>query len=256
MENAAQPTNQQQPIQNPQLEQAPTPKSLAPEPLPASEEPFFKLPIFIIFALIILFFVFLWIYLSVGKKLLSFKPNIAPTPVVTLPQQTTKLGIATNWSTFVSSFNYLIKYPSNWNVYQSSWTEEPHNKQFSLENDDEAVLRFREPEQASKTAKLTGLVIRLKKPAGNPDNLSIKEWLKKNYPALSLIKTEDIKVADIQSVKAASLLGGQVTYILIPYKEQVYQIVKQSFDDGSSYDYDQIFNQILTTVEFFNQPTP
>lgn len=259
MENTAQPTpiksgpiNQQQ---EPNLQQQ-NPKSLTPQPLPTFEEPSFKLPIFIIFGLIILFFVIMGLYLSFGKNTLPFTKSSSPTPIISVSQPTEKFGISTHWTTFTSSFDYSIKYPTDWKIYKSSWTEEPNSDQFNLENDDEVVLRFRETDQASPSSKPNGIIIRLKKPASNPDNLSIREWMKKNYPALSLIKTEGLKIADINSIKATSLLGGQVTYILTPYKDKIYQIVKQSFGAGSSYDYDQIFSQILTTVEFTTQATP
>lgn len=209
---------------------------------------------FLIFGLIVIFFVGVGFYLSLAKKI-PFREAAQPTPTIYAASPTIKLGITTHWTIFKSNYHYSIKYPADWKLYQSSWFEEEDSRQFDLEKDDEAAVRFREPDQKVTSQEPYGIIIRLKKPVDNPENLTARAWLKNNYPALSLIRTEDIRIADRNCLKVTSLLEGQLTYVFIPDKDKIYQIVKQS-SASETYDYDLIFNQILSTFEFslpFNQ---
>lgn len=182
-----------------------------------------------------------------------------PSPTVTLKttsMPTQKMGISTEWLTLTSVYNYSLKYPASWQVYKTNWQEE--DKLYNLQQDDEVIIRFREPNQPTHSGDPYGVTISLKKPSANPDNLSIRDWMKVNYPAFSFIKTEDITVAGIKSVKVTTLVGGKYIYVLIPFEGKVHQLVNHPFTTKDSsatsyqnlYDYENIFNQILSTVTF------
>lgn len=223
--------------------------------LSSSEETkgsFFNLLGWLVVFLVILFFFFLFFYLAFGRKtIISFKNKRGEDLVTTTPSPI-KIGINTKWDIFTSSFNYIIKYPENWQVYRSDWIEEATNKNFYLENDDEAILRFEEKID-TQSGETGGLIIRLKKPLDNSENLPIKDWLKKYIPALSLLKISNLKVAGVDSLRIDFLTESNTTYILIPYQDKVYRIVRQSFLNENLDDYERIFNQILATFEFRNQ---
>ncbi|MCL5970483.1 MAG: hypothetical protein M1450_03215 [Patescibacteria group bacterium] len=173
---------------------------------------------------------------------------------------TLKLGISTEWTEYQSSSGYRLKYPSNWQVYSTSWEE--NGQLFNLTQEDEVVIRFREPDQPAHSGDPYGTTISLRKPVDNPNNLSVGDWLKENLPVLSFVKTENTTVAGINSIKATTLLGGKYIYIYIPYQGKIYQLVNHSFTtkDAPSanyqnlYDYEDVFNQILTTLSFPASP--
>jgi len=232
----------QTPPTKPETPQEPAAPEITPEKtlfqnppnLPPMEEDH-KPIIFLIIIPIIIIVIGIVFFLKSAKQ-----PTPTQSPKLTLVP-TRKLGISTEWKEYQSSYGFTLKYPSTWQVYSSSWEED--GKSFSLKEDDEAIIRD----------DLYGVTISLKKPIDNPNNLSVGDWLKENLPVLSFVKTDDITVAEIKSIKATTLLGGKYIYIFIPYQGKIYQLVNHPFTTKNAYDYENIFNQILSTLTFTNK---
>lgn len=255
--------NSQPPSTKPEL-QEPLAPEITPEKTLFQNPPTASLPpeehkpiIFIILIPVLIIIIGVILLTFVLKNKNQSTKTISPTPASkTTLVPTQKMGISTEWQTFLSIYSYSLKYPATWQIYKADWEEE--NQPFNLQQDDEAIIRFREPNQPAHSGDPYGVTISLKKPAENINNLSARDWMKENYPAFSFIKTEDTTVAGIKSVKVTTLVGGKYIYVLIPYNRKIYQLVNHPYTTKDSpatayqnlYDYENIFNQILSTVEF------
>lgn len=172
-----------------------------------------------------------------------------PIPVVTrTPKQ--RVGISQDWKTYQSNSGYSISYPSSWRTHIENWQE--NDKFFTLDSDDELVISFTEP-NSTASSELKGALIRIKKAKNNSNNESIHQWYKNNFPFLSFIQSEDIMVDDVSSLKVVSILDKRIVNIFIPGNSLVFQITYEPLtnqSDSTSYDYESILDQILSTFKF------
>ncbi len=229
---------------------SPIDKLLPPQDKLLLPQPKHHFSIIIVLGLIVCAVVITWILYTFTTKSLSEKQ--IPIPVVTqLPKQ--KIGISENWTIYQSNFGYSLQHPSSWIEHNSDWQQ--YGKSYTVHQNDEVVISFTEPESTGSANLLKGLLVTLKKPKPNPQGLPIKKWYKSNFPAFSFVRQEDIIVDNVNSLQAISVVDTKAITIFIPDNTQVIQITYQPIgevNESSSYDYEGIFYQILSTFKFDN----
>lgn len=240
-----------------------TEKTLTENLTPFEPEPNYKKTIIIVFIIVILITATLlwWFFSGKNNQNKNSDKTIPKEKTETSITPSRKIGFGEEWELFISKYDYQFRYPAKWNLHQTNWQED--DKEYSLMDEDEAIIRFREPNEPTHNGEPYGITISLKKPLDNPDNLPIKNWLRINLPILGFISTSDITVSNIKSAKVKPLIGGNTYHIYIPYKDKVIKIVSHSYTTKDSkvmdyqnlYDYDQALEQILATWEFLGKNT-
>ncbi|MBI2330173.1 hypothetical protein HYU94_02190 [Candidatus Daviesbacteria bacterium] len=179
------------------------------------------------------------------------QPQVSTTPVLT-PQPV--WDESTGWETYTSKYGYSIKYPRNWQVITSSWSDDYFT--YSVLPDDEVIMRYTKPNQPQHAGFPDGITLSLKKPQDNMQNLSARQWAEKIYPPGDTASpyqasVEDIMVQGIKASKVNTAFDGKITIVFIPYQAKMYQLSNISV--SSSDEYEIIFNQILSTFRFLDR---
>lgn len=185
------------------------------------------------------------------------------TPVITSPFPTVTADPTANWKTYTSKYQYTIKYPPGFTVQTGDWKE--GNIQYGLQAEDEVIVNFIEPNQPPHGGFLYGTNISLKTPINNPQQLGAVEWAQNQANKLasnlsSKFSVQPITIAGIAAAKISYILEAHITEIYIPGQGKMYEIVfadflptQASLQDSSfklSYNYEDIYNQILSTFKF------
>ncbi len=218
-------------------------KTSATPPDDFNQPSFIIHPLFLILAVLIFTALIGFFYLrglvKQKPKPLTISKNQTAQPAIS---PISKFGLTTNWQTFQSGFGYSLQYPAEGQLYLK--TAHPTQEKNFFEEDDEAVIQFKD----SQTNQLIFL-LRLKKPFSNPEKLSLNQWLKRRYPVLSLVKTTKITLNQNSAVKVNYWWQNKISEIFIPGDKQIYRILAE-IKDKKKYDYNSIFEQILSTLQF------
>ncbi len=168
-----------------------------------------------------------------------------------------------NWKTYNSKYGYTVKYPNEWGIKMEEWEEGSISYGF-VPDEDEAIIRFSEPNQPPHGGQPYGVLVYLKNPKDNPTNLTSAQWVDRfvgtePYSG-SVISTKDLFVQNIKGTLVTTESLGSMDMFYFPYKGKMYQLNGNYFTTKDSnvpdykniYNYPEVFRKIISTVELID----
>lgn len=196
----------------------------------------------------------------------SINTQSTPTPTTFKNQ---KADPTADWKTYNSPYGYSLKYPNDLRMRNGDWEE--NGTKYGLQKEDEIVLSFQEPDQPPHGGFPYGLNISIKKPVSISSSTSFAEWVTNKTEEINNIvygiKVESTNgyVDNNPSFKMQYTFEKNITTYYISRDSKIYELTMATFtpfqskadseDFILSFNYAEIFNQILSTFKFTNAAT-